>query len=198
MVLFCCVWKYNCHIPKNRVTIWEGVVPDITRKDFKMKNYRKQNKKNIYILVTLLWVCTIFSFSLQPGDESTALSGGIGKWLIENFLPIFGVHLEEMSAEKMELFHFLLRKCGHFSEYFILGILSILTLLQTKLRHRPVVGLGFCVVIASIDETIQLFVSGRAGQIPDVLLDSVGAAVGIGVLLVLRRLIKKFAGRKAF
>ncbi len=47
-------------------------------------------------------------------------------------------------------------------------------------------------LVAAMDETIQLFVSGRSGQITDVLLDSVGALVGIAIVLIIRKLI----GRK--
>lgn len=89
-----------------------------------------------------------------------------------------------MRVEKLEFLHTLLRKAGHFSEYFILGILASLTALQTKLRYRKLSALSFCVLVAAIDETIQLFVSGRSGQISDVVLDSVGALCGIIVLML--------------
>ena len=48
--------------------------------------------------------------------------------------------------------------------------------------------MGFCVTVASLDETIQLFVSGRSAQISDVLLDSVGALVGMVLFLIAKNL----------
>jgi len=92
-----------------------------------------------------------------------------------------------MPVEQLELLHTLLRKAGHFSEYFILGILAVLTVLQTKLRYRRLSALFFCVLVAAVDETIQLFVSGRSGQVTDVMLDGVGALCGIAVLNILAR-----------
>lgn len=91
-----------------------------------------------------------------------------------------------MPQEQLEFWHFLLRKTGHFSEYLILGVLSMLTLVQTELRYRKVTALGVCVLVASVDETIQLFVSGRSGQVADVVLDGCGAMAGIAVIASLK------------
>ncbi|PHS31770.1 MAG: hypothetical protein COA82_09845 [Alkaliphilus sp.] len=46
----------------------------------------------------------------------------------------------------------------------------------------------FCVLYAISDETHQIFVPGRSAQISDVLIDSVGAIVGILMYLVLARI----------
>lgn len=55
-------------------------------------------------------------------------------------------------------------------------------------------------MVPFVDETIQLFVAGRSGQISDVWLDMSGAAAGMmitaGVLCCLRRK-KKSQGREA-
>ena len=93
-----------------------------------------------------------------------------------------------MPQEEVEFLHHLLRKAAHFTEYLVLGSLGIAALYQTKLRYRPVLGLGFCVTVASLDETIQLFVSGRSAQISDVLLDSVGALDGMVLFLIAKNL----------
>lgn len=142
----------------------------------------------VYLLLTLLWVAVIFSFSLQPASTSSQMSRGVGHWLVETFAPTFAEQLATMRVEKLELLHTLLRKAGHFSEYFILGILASLTALQTKLRYRKLSALSFCVLVAAIDETIQLFVSGRSGQVSDVVLDGVGALCGMAVLMGVRNL----------
>lgn len=132
----------------------------------------KQTHKQIwYMCMTILWVGVIFSFSLQSGEESGALSGGIVSWIVETF------SLTKFMDE--DTIHFLIRKTAHFTEYFILGIFSILTLLQTKFPKKAVVAIFFCIIIASFDETIQLFVGGRAGQLMDVVLDSTGSFCGI-------------------
>ena len=48
--------------------------------------------------------------------------------------------------------------------------------------HRDLTVMILCVLVASLDETIQLFVSGRSGQISDVLLDCTGALLGMGLI----------------
>ena len=48
---------------------------------------------------------------------------------------------------------------------------------------------AFLLLIPSIDETIQLFVPGRAGMITDVMIDYCGAATGVVLRYLLRSLI---------
>ncbi|MGV8147186.1 MAG: VanZ family protein [Alkaliphilus sp.] len=43
-----------------------------------------------------------------------------------------------------------------------------------------------CVLYAISDETHQIFVPGRSAQVSDILIDSVGAAVGILIYLGMR------------
>lgn len=153
-------------------------------------------KKTIYLLFTLLWVAVIFSFSLQPANTSSQVSRGVGCWLVETFVPSFTEKLATMRVEKLEFLHTLLRKVGHFSEYFILGILAALNVLQTKLRYRKLSALSFCVLVATVDETIQLFVIGRSGQVSDVVLDGVGALCRIIVLMGVWRLFCSKANKR--
>ena len=143
---------------------------------------------NIYLVVTLIWVCIIFSFSFQTADVSQELRTGIGLEILETFFPKLFAKLDSIPQEQIDFWHFLLRKAGHFSEYLILGILSLLTFLQSKLRYKRASAFGVCVMIASMDEMIQLFVDGRSGQISDVALDSIGALTGILLILGLRLL----------
>ena len=135
-----------------------------------------KGKKIIFSIVTLLWVIVIFLFSLQPGDVSGNMSGSF----LETIIRWFAL---DVPAEKMELCHMILRKCAHFSEFTILGVLSSLTLLQTKISHRWLNATVFCLAVAATDETLQLFVAERAGRVADVFIDGTGA--GCGILLVL-------------
>ena len=149
------------------------------------------SKRTIYLLLTLLWVAVIFSFSLQPATTSSEVSRGVGEWLVETFAPFLSERLEAMPVEQLEFLHTLLRKAGHFSEYFVLGILAMLSVLQPKVRYRLLSALSFCALVAAVDETIQLFVSGRSGQVTDVVLDSVGALCGIVVFVRVRKIFVK-------
>lgn len=144
-------------------------------------------KKIIYIFVTLLWIVLIFSFSLQTGEDSSQISSKLGKWIVENVLPYLIGDGENIQQEQWEQMHFFLRKGAHFSEYFVLGILMNLTMAQLRQFHRFQWALAACILVASTDETIQRFVSGRSGQISDVILDSVGALCGIGLAVWIGR-----------
>lgn len=147
----------------------------------------KSRSTKIYITLTIVWTIIIFSFSLQPADTSSQVSSGFGRWLIEVFAPNFIDEFESMSEEQLAYIHFLLRKCAHFTEYFILGALVLLSQCHAGIRRKIFTGLVICMLVASVDETIQLFVSGRSGQISDVLLDTAGAAVGSLVVRRIRR-----------
>ena len=144
-----------------------------------------KNKRFIFITITLIWTALIFSFSLQSGEVSGDLSGSVLEALLGFFMP--GV-LE--SPEKLELFHLILRKCAHFTEFMFLGVLSSIALKYMQIGYKSIIGLGYCVLIASLDETLQLFVSGRAGRVQDVLIDSAGALAGIVVVFICFKFIK--------
>ena len=144
-----------------------------------------KNKRFIFITITLIWTAVIFSFSLQSGEVSGDLSGSVLEALLGFFMP--GV-LE--SPEKLELFHLILRKCAHFTEFMILGVLSSIALKHMKVGYKSIIGLGYCVLIASLDETLQLFISGRAGRVQDVLIDSAGALAGIVIVFIFFKFIK--------
>ena len=66
-----------------------------------------------------------------------------------------------------------LRKIAHTCEYAVLGAL----LLRAVGSERAALGLG--VAFAATDELHQHFVEGRVGAPLDVLIDSVGVAVGV-------------------
>ena len=145
-----------------------------------------QNKYNTKLIrlsiITLLWICVIFAFSLQSGDESGKLSGGIVAWIVGLFFPDDFAHIE--------LVHFLVRKAAHFTEYFILGVLLSLTGREAQWKKGMLLPWILGTMVACCDETIQLFSDGRAGQITDVMLDSSGVLTGCVILVLFLKLWK--------
>ena len=89
--------------------------------------------------------------------------------------------------------NFLVRKTAHFTEYMVLGVLVAQAFdPEREVNRSSLVATALaCVLVPSIDETIQFFVSGRSGQVTDVLLDCCGAALGI----VLRSLAVRVRAR---
>jgi VanZ family protein len=67
----------------------------------------------------------------------------------------------------------LLRKLAHVTEYAILGALLL------RATRRPGLALGLATLYAASDEVHQHFVEGRHAAVVDVLIDGIGALVGV-------------------
>lgn len=127
-------------------------------------------KKIIKTLLFVSWLILIYLLSAETGDQSGSLSDGI-------LLSI--AKLLKISDTKafVDTFDFFIRKLAHFSEYFILYILTYECFKEYNCPKLIVVSVLFCVLYASFDEFHQLFVDGRCGQLSDVMIDSSGSIV---------------------
>ena len=141
-------------------------------------------KKTILTVLTFLWVGVIFSFSLQTGEVSGDMSSSILQKMISWAAVEVFEEIGPITQIQWDFLHLILRKCAHFTEFAILGILSTFTLFQTKVARKAVLAIGFCLAIASMDETLQLFVDGRVGSVMDVLIDVAGASVGVLAVII--------------
>ena len=93
-----------------------------------------------------------------------------------------------------DLLTFLVRKAAHISAYFVLGILLFNLLKEYDLGARKMIFISVAIAMlyACTDEVHQVFVSGRSGEVRDVLIDTAGAAVGVAVYAaLLSRFYKK-------
>jgi len=134
----------------------------------------------------IVWMALIFYLSHQPATQSNELSSGITNFIVkavENVAPNLDFDISG--------FNYLVRKNAHFIAYLILGVLTFNALRVSGGRgaRSVVIALGICVLYAISDEVHQLFIPGRSGEVKDVLIDSAGASVGIGVSLVIARII---------
>lgn len=83
-----------------------------------------------------------------------------------------------------------LRKLAHATEYALLGVMAALyfhesgKLLKSCGRHH-LLYIGF--TAAFLDETIQLFVPGRSGQIADVWIDLAGFLPAMGIVMLVTK-----------
>lgn len=136
-----------------------------------------------WLAAFLLMVCFVWGNSLVPGDESGALSMGVVE-LVQGALAAVGLPCDWVT-------NFVVRKTAHFTEYLVLALVGM----QAFRPHRAPfsaarVALAAVAILAvpCLDETIQLFVSGRAGQVRDVLIDCGGALTGALLTLLASRL----------
>lgn len=138
-------------------------------------------KAIILIIMTLCVVAFIFMHSLTPATLSAEESGAVTDWL-SKLLPF-------------QLTDHIVRKLAHFTEYSVLGFVTSFTVYSffKKPTGGIFIKLFFTIFTAVIDETIQLNISGRSGQVTDVLLDFSGAVTGIiiSTLLILIYLLYK-------
>lgn len=142
-------------------------------------------KKKLLWLPAILIMIGIFYFSSQPAEVSGDLSGGIAYRVVRLATDILG---QNRSPEELLLLadkiDFPLRKLAHFTEYTLLGMAVALGVLYGNNRRRDNRRRQYCLVqfigslYACSDEFHQLFVSGRAGRISDVLIDSAGVLAG--------------------
>lgn len=125
-----------------------------------------KNKSSTILM--LLWMLLIFTMSSFDATESANQSNFIVN-IINNIFKI----------ENIELLSFIIRKLAHFTEYLILGFLTINMLNKNDISKKYLLSILICIIYATSDEIHQIFVPGRACQIRDVLIDSIGSITGV-------------------
>lgn len=144
-------------------------------------------RKIIKIILVLLWMVMIFLLSNEEAIKSSKKSDGLIIRSVELFT---GKSLSVQEKEKvLKYLVFPVRKCAHLSLYLILGILVISLLREYMVINTKLVLLSLliCVLYACSDEIHQLFVPGRSGEVRDVLIDTLGACLGVSFYYVVFR-----------
>ena len=132
-------------------------------------------KRWILYIVLCLIVFFIWDNSLQNGGTSDGFSLIFAKWIapIANKLGFYG---------NIWALNRIIRKLAHLTEFTILGGV-LYVVLRRYIEYGTVVKtIVVGIVIASIEEFIQLFSLGRSSQLSDVLIDTVGIIIGISVV----------------
>lgn len=152
-----------------------------------------QFKKWIAWVFVGLWMGVIFYLSHQPADESSALSSGIVQSIISAIETI-----TRTSISDTDWMHYIVRKGAHLFAYFFLAILFMNACKQMgwKRIYQVIIALVGCALYATTDEVHQLFIPGRSGEVKDVLIDTVGASIGIVTFLVMHTWIERFNRNK--
>ena len=120
---------------------------------------------------------TIFMFSSENDVESSSRSDGLVIRTTEFILN------RKLTDKEKELYtnkyvHYV-RKTAHFTLYFLLGLFFISFLKEFDLNNKKLLiyTVIFVFLYACSDECHQLFVSGRSGEILDVLIDTTGGFI---------------------
>jgi len=132
-----------------------------------------------YTMLTLagIMMLAIFLFSAQTAAVSRELSA----FFTERVFGALGF------TE-----HFV-RKAAHFFEFALLGslIMIFFSTFDIKRILCALISVFGSAVYAAFDEFHQTFVSGRSGQISDVLLDTCGALFGVALVCLILHLKSK-------
>ncbi len=136
------------------------------------------NKKKVILrIIIVLWICLIWGHSLQPANISNKESGAVLTFLINHFPSVFNADTGMV----------IVRKSAHFTEYFILGILlccEMISYLRGAFKRFSVPAVAG-LFVSFIDETIQLFVEGRSGEVRDMWIDFAGVVLGVLITMAI-------------
>jgi VanZ family protein len=141
-----------------------------------------------YWLPLLVWLGVIFldSTDLMSTAHTSRFIVPFLRWL-----------KPDISLETLASIHFIIRKCAHLSEYAILALLLLhalisMTNLKPSARILYASVWAACFLVAATDEFHQAFVVSRSASAKDVMIDSVGAILGllIGAVFARRRSTK--------
>ena len=127
-------------------------------------------------------IAFIWGNSMLPGQVSQQVSGGAMGWF--GFLvAAFGDFGEKV-----------LRKIAHLAEFASLGLLLgvFFRLLKKNIALPLLCGL----LVACVDETIQIYIPGRASSLMDVWIDMGGMALGMILMLLGQFILSKSLWRK--
>ena len=152
-------------------------------------------KKIILWILIISCMGVIFSFSAEKSTESKKSSSRV----VDTVIKIIDADkkLDENELEDLrETLTFIVRKGAHFTIYAILGVLILLLALEYNIKGK--ISMAISVVISMLyacsDELHQTFVSGRSGELRDVILDTIGAITGCAVVLLISKIRRKRNG----
>lgn len=140
-------------------------------------------------LVLLSWMLFIYHLSDQPAVISAETSRTLSRQILE-------VVQEDPTPQMVRAFDAFLRNSAHFGVFLVLGILAYFTFSNQSLTFPGLISFVFGTTYAFSDEVHQIFVAGRAFQLRDLALDSLGCFLGVALAAYLFFLIKKQQGRK--
>ena len=152
-------------------------------------------------LLAIIWMCIIFSFSAQVKEESSEVSIAFSYRVVSSAGSFLKLHLDDEEIRRITTtIEGYVRKVAHMTEYAILSVLLYLWLERwqfTELR-KNIFAVLMSMLYAASDEIHQLFVQGRTGSVRDVIIDSVGAVLGVLIFMGVKKCISFLFSRRRY
>lgn len=153
------------------------------------KNKTQKIIKLIDIILIIIWMITVFSFSNENGEKSSNTSKKITTTVVQK---VSKKSVEE-NKELIETTDLVIRKIAHYTLYTIGGILIANFMYTTEMNKRQKIACSITLggSYAITDEVHQFFVSERGARITDVGIDTLGVITGVAIYLGIRQVITK-------
>lgn len=137
-------------------------------------------------LAVFTCMAAIFSFSSQGGTQSNSISKGIVEE-VKAYVSVPAILKNSILLQNANS-NTLIRKFAHFSEFFILALFLYMALRLTRVGANLscMITLLICILYADLDEYHQFFVPDRSPVFKDVVIDSLGAASALLIVISYR------------
>ena len=104
-------------------------------------------KRMVLTILLIIWMIVIYTFSNQSAVQSQSVSDNFMKKIIEIYTQMVQKDISMSQKNKIvKKNSFFLRKCAHFSEYFILGIIVFLNLNAYHCNRKLIYSILFCFI----------------------------------------------------
>ena len=141
---------------------------------------KKKTIRILSVLFLMLVFTQIFFFSNQNGEESENLSLNLMRKIT-----ILLSKNNEISQKNIDQiiynWHVIIREFSHFIVFVPIGIfvMCLISTYKIKLRYKFLISMSVGILYAVFDELHQFFVQGRAAELMDVGIDTLGVLFGV-------------------
>lgn len=145
----------------------------------RIKNFIKNNKKLVIIGISIV---ALLGFVYFFSSMDYFKTNDVSKKFTKSIARIIGKSKSEAELNRfVNKANTFIRKLAHLFLFCMLGIfISFVMKLRYKLENKyNLISIAICMMFGMLDELHQKFVPGRSSKLTDVLIDTIGATLGI-------------------
>jgi len=152
------------------VQVWsETIIANLKLETRNQKTKSRRREQIILYAPLLFWIGVIFF--LSSGQGASSQTSLIIRPILEFLFP-------NASFETIGFYHGIIRKCAHFVEYAVLGLLACRAFAASTTnslgKYFPLLAVGLVLIVAASDEFNQSFNPDRTSSPIDVMIDLSG------------------------